>query len=227
MMEMDATSGLSQEVGSIRLAPPPGLAQAVASPIPEDADRVMNSTDRTIWLSSTFMQDLFESAILLHFEVVKAASAVVGDHIGLEPKELLTGWRPVLAALNGLAYNLAEQDPWCRLGILPHAGQKPSEFLIEQRFAVASTFLSASLSPSWTMADKDLANSALACLDSARMACLELLPEVLRARARDPRFSCPRWAELGHQALQMILHSAPCLDEVVATQLSDILGMKH
>ncbi len=25
----------------------------------------------------------------------------------------------------------------------------------------------------------------------------------------------------------MILHPAPCLDEVVATQLSDILGMKH
>jgi hypothetical protein len=222
-MEVES-SGLSQEIGSLHLAPPPGLAAAS----PADSDDATSSTDaHTFWLPATFMQDLFETAVLIHFEVVKAASAVASDHIGLRPKELLTGWPPVLKALTGLAYNFAGEDPWCRLGILPHAGQKPSELLIEQRFNVATTFLAASQSPTWTATDKAAAAVALTCLEKAHLTCLELLPAMLRSRARDPCLACPRWAEVGKEALQIVLHSAPCQDEVVATQVSDILGEMH
>ncbi len=143
------------------------------------------------------MHYLFETQVLSHFVFVTAATAISNAHIGLVPKLLLTGWAPVLASLKGLAYFLDSADPWFRLGILPHVGQKPSEFLIEQRFTVASTFLSASLSPAWTEADKLKASEAATCLEEARFACIELLPVVLRDRARDPRYTCPRWAELG------------------------------
>jgi hypothetical protein len=194
---------------------PPGLEQAASVPVPDDT---------IIWLPASFMADLFESAVLLHFEVIKAAAAVRDDHVGLIPKELLAGWVPVQRALSGLAYNITDSDPWGRMGILPHAGQKPSEFMIEQRFAVAHTFLSAALSTSWTAADKKAAAEALNELDMARLTCLELLPGVLRARARDPRYTCPRWAELGQEALLTVFHSAPLEGELVATQLSEILG---
>jgi hypothetical protein len=248
-MELD--TGLSQDVAGLHLLPPGLTAPSTSSGLPagfearhvpvggrsdsegSDSPRSVIFTapppeaPETIWLPCTFMQDLFETAVLLHFEVVKAASAVSGDCIGLVPKQMLTGWPPVLAALNGLAYSFNVVDPWCRLGLLPHAGQKPSEFLIEQRFAVASTFLSASSTPSWTSDDKSKAAEALSCLEEARSACLELLPSVLRDRARDPRFVCPRWAELGQEALQAVAHAAPALDEIVATQLSDVLGLRH
>jgi hypothetical protein len=248
---MEVDTGLSQDVSGMHLVPP-GLATPFASSgaqpgfearqVPvgglsesegSDSPRSVIFTQpvppvpEVIWLPCSFMQDLIETAILNHFEVIKAAAAVSGDHIGLVPKQLLTGWPPVYAALKGLAYCFVTTDPWCRLGILPHAGQKPSEFLIEQRFAVASTFLSASLDPSWSAADKGKASGAAACLEEARSACLELLPAVLRDRARDPRFTCPRWAELGGEALMAISLSAPNQDEVVATQLSDVLGLKH
>lgn len=223
-VDLDAMmgTGLSQEVGSLHLSPPPGLAQAVATAVPDDA-----VDPSTIWLPATFLQDLFETAVLQHFEVVKAASAVSGDHIGLVPKLMLTGWPPVLAALNGLAFSFNIGDPWGRLGILPHAGQKPSEFLIEQRFAVAAKFLAASLTTTWSAADKNKAAEAATSLEEARSACIELLPGVLRDRARDPRFSCPRWAQLGQEALLAVVHAAPDQDEVVATQLCDVLGMQH
>ncbi len=216
-------SGLSQEIGNLNLTPPPGLAAATpaATTVPDDQPL------HTFWLPATFMQELFETAVLLHFEVVKASAAVAGDHIGLVPKELLTGWAPVRAALVGLAYNFVVEDPWCRLGILPHAGQKPTELLIEQRFTVAATFLSTALAPTWSKSDKASAAQALNGLETARLACLELLPAVLRVRSRDPRHACPRWAELGKEALQIIVHSAPNNDEIVATQLSDILGERQ
>ncbi len=250
-MNMDLDTGLSQDVSGLHLLPP-GLAAPTAcssSPtrfearnIPvdggSDSDDSVPQTPwftsppspeprEIIWLPCSFMQDLFETAVLNHFEVIKAATATSNDHIGLVPKLLLSGWAPVLASLKGLAYYLDSADPWFRLGILPHVGQKPSEFLIEQRFTVASTFLSASLSSAWTEADKLKASEAATCLEEARCACIELLPVVLRDRARDPRFTCPRWAELGEEALMAISLAAPAQDELVATQLSDVLGTKH
>jgi hypothetical protein len=242
--DMDLGTGLSQGVTGLNLLPP-GLAARPPSsstaagfearhvPVEDGSDDDSDpmippptapAAREIIWLPCSFMQDLFETAVLSHFEVVKAAAAVSTDHIGLTPKELLCGWPPVLAALKGLAYCLDLSDPWFRLGILPHAGQKPSELLIEQRFLVASTFLSAALSPTWPAADMKQASEAATCLEEARAACLELLPGVLRDRARDPRFSCPRWAQLGREALLAVVHAAPAQDELAATQLCDILG---
>jgi hypothetical protein len=230
--DMDLGTGLSQGVTGLNLLPP-GLAARLPSssmaaglearhvPVEDGSDddsaRTVpddqgSAAREVIWLPCSFVQDLFETAVLSHFEVVKAAAAVSTDHIGLTPKALLCGWPPVLAALKGLAYCLDLSDPWFRLGILPHAGQKPSELLIEQRFLVASTFLSAALSPTWPAADWKQASEAATCLEEARSACLELLPGVLRDRARDPRFSCPRWAQLGREALLAVVHAAPAQD---------------
>ena len=92
--------------------------------------------DAAIWLPAVFVQDLVETAVLQHFEVIQASALVRSDTIGLVPKDALMGWEPLRKALQGLAYAPGAADAWHRLGIVPLSGPKPSEATIEQRVAV-------------------------------------------------------------------------------------------
>ena len=205
---------------------PPGLVPSTQPMAAASAPVVAadDGWDRAIWLPSSFVQELVESAVLVHFDVIQAHSALGGDTVGLQPKNGRGGWQAVADVLAGLAYDPSARDPWHRLGITPFAGQRPSEALIEQRLHVAATFLSATNTGSWPAADRERSATALRALDAARSACVELLPAVLRSRARDPKFACPRWAELGIGALMMAFNSAETEDEQIATQLSAVLG---
>jgi hypothetical protein len=197
----------------------PHLAPASVDPA-ADAARLAGA----LMFPASFLHSVLETAVLAHFEVGQAAASLSSDTIVLVPKQGLNGWQQLLLALQGLAYAPEAVDPWHRLGITPHAGQPPSEATIEQRYAVAETLLAAADGPYWAYGDKGAATQALEQLVLARDACINLLPEVLRTRAKDPRNGVPPWAELGSEARGVMICSAAVPGELVATQLSDILG---
>lgn len=90
-----------------------------------------------LWLPVSFVQELVETAVLVHFEVVQAKSALVEGSVGLHPKSGLDDCDAIAAVLSGLAYDLRATDSWLRLGITPLSGQRPSEALVEQRTRLA------------------------------------------------------------------------------------------
>jgi hypothetical protein len=197
-------------------------------PLPDIFGNAMDTAERevsTLWLPVAFTHNLIETAVLQHFELIQAAASINSDSIGLIPKHGLSGWLQLLRALAGLAYAPSAEDSWHRLGIAPLSGTAPTEAMIEQRFAVAAMLLSAAHGPSWPQAEKAAAAQALDQMEQARASCIDLLKGVLRERARDPRNACPQWSELGSEARAVILCSAPVEGEVVATQLSNILGI--
>jgi hypothetical protein len=198
-------------------------AKGTVPPPPTSAGLARETS--ALWLPVTFLHNIIETAILQHFELIQAAASISADSVGLVPKHGFNGWQQLCRALSGLAYATDAEDCWHRLGITPLSGAAPSEAIIEQRFAVAATLLSAAHGPSWPLADKAAAAHSLEQMEQARLACLDLLKGVMRARARDPRNACPQWSELGAEARSVILCSAPVKDELVATQLSNILGI--
>ena len=127
-------------------------------------------------------------------------------------------------SLTGLGYYPAAEDWWHRLGLTPLTGAPVTEALIEQRWAVASLLLSVVCDGAWPQNERAQAEEARARLEEARTTCLTLLDGTRRERGKDPKEGPPRWMELGLELLEVVASSAPSLDEVVATQLSDVLG---
>ncbi|CAK0820994.1 unnamed protein product [Prorocentrum cordatum] len=182
------TTGLTQSLDELAMgnpaqtaavAAPPGLGDSAATGGPlraAGAPPAVPPLGRVIWLPSTFLSDLVETAILHHFDVIQAASMLNGGSVGLAPKDMQAGWDAVVSALRSLAFDPDAVDEWHCLGIIPASGPKPSELLIEQRYVIAATLVSLSSCSSWSEADKALADAFQERLEKAREACLAMLP---------------------------------------------------
>ncbi len=90
--EMDSGTGLSQGLADLTpfaeaaaaLAGAPGVAPpAAANPVNDDAF--------VLWMPEAFVRDLLESALLQHFEVIRAKLGLQ-PMCGLRPKQGWNGW---------------------------------------------------------------------------------------------------------------------------------------
>ncbi len=67
---------------------------------------------------ASLLSEFIETAVLQHFDVVRAAKAVqCEESVDLHPKMGWSIWQALAASLQRLQYNPASEDPWLRLGI--------------------------------------------------------------------------------------------------------------
>ena len=94
---------------------------SVSTPV-ADSDMITLDCPHVLWLPNSFLENLLETAVLQHFEVVQAHSALVEGSTGLRPKNGLGDRQAIEDVLTGLACDLSAGDPWQRLGITPMPG---------------------------------------------------------------------------------------------------------
>lgn len=97
--------------------------------------------------------------------------------------------------------------------------------MVEQRWWMARILLAATKYASWPNVDRTAPAVVADGLASAYSLCLERLPAVVKGRRKEPKQAFPNWGEAGAELLQVLRRTPPCQDELLATQLSNTMGL--
>ena len=168
------------------------------------------------------MQDWIERAVLKHFDIVQASTSV--EFVNLSPKGDLSRLDSLGGALKGLAFDPLVDNPWAILGLAPMESVALDELLVQQRGEIADMLFLAMTQNGWTAREVSVAQQWREKIQNAAVQCQEELPVMLRRRESNKGGAVPRWAELGKEALSMLLSHPLGVGEEIATQLSQVLA---
>ena len=219
----DPATGLSQDVADLQLVGgPPGLPVRGGGHIA--AGTVVPSPGLTVSLRDELMVAFVEKEILQHFPLVAASNRVGGVDVGAAicyPRN----WADLKVIFGKLGYNVEAQDAWQVLGMALLDGPDPSTLVITNRQRTVQMLCGLAKAPAWSPEDLGMVQSFLSKVNNAAAHCQDSLQMALaqRKRLKVPRLHLHK--ELGDVGFQFLACNLPP-DTVIATQWSDVLGLK-
>ena len=233
------TTGLSQDMAAVSLAgteqlqaartlTAPGASQlpagmdelpALGIPLPPGLPSPASlSPDVTAHL---------EQILLLALENIRAQMAIApeGGVADLSPARLFGSRDGLWRGLHAMGFRPGASLPWERLGVCWDEGPLPGVNVVEARVRVGQQLLLLMEAPVTDAAAQEEYRVAAHNLDQDGATCLELLPELRKARVKRAPAQVIRYRELEYPFLRYLHESLfPEAGDLIATQGSDLQG---